>query len=393
VPLLLFEQALRMFGPFLPGEYQLGLLMVAHPEYGQFHARSSLAWYRTSEYVAQVRTNSHGLRGDEIVEPRPPEAGRILVSGDSFVEARQVPEPRSMVALLDAALNEPLNRASTGRSRGQLCEVLNGGIAGWGTGEQYVYLRNEGLRLKPDLVVLVFYLGNDVSNNDRRAHPNRGWHVGPGFRLDAAGALEELPLRVEADESPLVSLLRRHLLAFTYVESGVLAKLKPDDADEEGRTGIGREDLFAAREPRDVRWAWELPGALIGAIKHEVEQAGSQMMLVAVPASYQVYPEDWRRLSRSTTGRDGQQNTSPRFDLEAPNRRLAALAARYELPFLDLLPSFRQAAVAGGQSGERLYFRQDPHWTEAGNRLAAAELTRFLHAAADRAPAGCRAPP
>ena len=46
-------------------------------------------------------------------------------------------------------------------------EVLNLGVGGYGTAQQLLTLEEDGLRYRPDLVVLGFFLGNDVQNNSR----------------------------------------------------------------------------------------------------------------------------------------------------------------------------------------------------------------------------------
>ncbi|HYU19772.1 MAG TPA: hypothetical protein VEQ11_13875 [Chloroflexota bacterium] len=380
LPLLALEGALRAFGPFLPGQYQLGVLMVPDPEYGHFHLPGASVWYHSSEFVAHVRTNRYGLRGPELVEPRPPRLGRILVAGDSFVEARQMPEEATAVAVLAAALDAPGPARSSARSpESSSCEVVNGGVAGWGTGEEYVFLRQAGVHLQPDLVVLVFFLGNDVSNNVRREDPSGGWHRGPGFRLEQDGTLQELAFTLGPDEPPLAKSLRSRSLAYTYLDSGVLGKL--DEDDTEGRQpSIGKQDLFAPRESADVRRAWRLTEALLGAIEQAIERAGSRLLLVAAPTSYQVYREEWARTVRSAAARES-------FDPLVPNRRLAQAAERLGVPLLDLLPAFQAAA----SSSERLYFRQDAHWTTAGNRLAASELASFLGQHPALMPPGCGA--
>jgi hypothetical protein len=376
-PLLLFELILRAFGPIVPGEYQLGVLMVPHDRYGHFHAVNASAWYRTSEYLTHVRTNAAGLRGAEIAAERTPGRGRVLFAGDSFVEARQVAEPETAASILGVALGGPT-----------LCEILNAGIAGWGTGEEYVYLRDEGLALRPDLVILQIFLGNDVSNNVRRADPKSGWHTGPGFRLERDGRLTELDFHASPTETRLELLLGRLSFTATYLESGVLAKLWDDDEDDDARSGIVKRDLFATRESADVQRAWALTEALIGAIAHQVAQVGSRLLLVTAPASYQVYPDEasWLR----SQARKDRQTGSSEVDtaLTAPNRRLAEIAERRGIAHLDLLPALRAAARSSPR--DRLYFEHDAHWTAEGHRIAGRELAAFLAHHAKLAPTACR---
>ena len=44
------------------------------------------------------------------------------------------------------------------------CQVLNTGVSGWGTDQQYLFLRDEGFRYEPDIVVVSFFFMNDFDN-------------------------------------------------------------------------------------------------------------------------------------------------------------------------------------------------------------------------------------
>ena len=155
-PLLLVEAALRLFGPVLPGNYSTGTFLTPHPVYGRFHVPGFDGWVKTREFASRVTINALGLRGPERPYAKPDGVRRILVLGDSFTEAAQVAERESTVSRLEAALN------ARGTDR---YEVLNAGVGGWGTGQQLVYLREEGYRYQPDLVLVLLYLGNDVFDN------------------------------------------------------------------------------------------------------------------------------------------------------------------------------------------------------------------------------------
>lgn len=60
------------------------------------------------------------------------------------------------------------------------------------------------------------------------------------------------------------------------------------------------------------------------------------------------------------------------LDLELPQRRVASIAARHGVRWLDLLPTFRRE-----YRGD-LYYGTDPHWTKAGHALAGRELGAAL---------------
>src|SRR5690606_30081416 len=65
------------------------------------------------------------------------------------------------------------------------------------------------------------------------------------------------------------------------------------------------------------------------------------------------------------------------YELGLAARIIGMLQQQYapDVPLLDLTAAFR---ARHRQSGEKLYFRQNTHWDEAGNRLAGEEIAAFL---------------
>src|SRR5688572_25779529 len=106
-----------------------------------------------------VVLNEFGHRGKSHGLPRNEGKHRILVLGDSFTEAVAVAEDQVFTHLVEAS------DASL--------EVLNTGVSSWGTVQQYLYLRDEGLRFQPD-VVLIMYYANDLTDNCMPYSPGIG---------------------------------------------------------------------------------------------------------------------------------------------------------------------------------------------------------------------------
>jgi hypothetical protein len=119
--------------------------------------------------------------------------------------------------------------------------------------------------------------------------------------------------------------------------------------------------------------AWALTEAIIRRLRDEVASRGARLAVVIIGAPEQVYSAEGERLLAANPGL--QKLT---LDLELPNRRLAAFLAAEKIPYLDLLPIFRQAASDPTQPP--LHFRHDGHWTVAGHRLAAEAIHKFLRA-------------
>ena len=85
---------------------------------------------------------------------RTPGVGRILVLGDSHTQGFEVRQDHTYAACLEKRLG----------AMGHPTEVFNCGVSGFGTAEQLVFLENEGLKYKPDAVV-VGWFANDLNDN------------------------------------------------------------------------------------------------------------------------------------------------------------------------------------------------------------------------------------
>lgn len=88
--------------------------------------------------------NSMGLRGPEIVTPKPAGVFRILVLGDSVTLGYGVPDEVSYPRVLEKL------------AQGGRVEVINAGTSGHHTQDQLGFLEHYGLALEPDLVVTGF---------------------------------------------------------------------------------------------------------------------------------------------------------------------------------------------------------------------------------------------
>src|SRR5262249_7876809 len=111
------------------------------------------------QYGHEVSFNSAGMPDREHALEKQPGAFRLLLLGDSFMEALQVPADSMLATLMERDLT---------RATGRPVEVINAGVSGWGTGDELRYLTRYGLAYHPDLVVVAMTLHNDISDNLRR---------------------------------------------------------------------------------------------------------------------------------------------------------------------------------------------------------------------------------
>jgi hypothetical protein len=104
------------------------------------------------KYVNVFHWNSSGYFDDDYDLKKPPGVHRIVMVGDSYVEAVQVPMSRSFHKLWEAALNNPSHSGMRSRF-----EVIALGNSGTGQVKHFEVLRNEAMRYDPDTVVVTLF--------------------------------------------------------------------------------------------------------------------------------------------------------------------------------------------------------------------------------------------
>ena len=362
VALALVEVALRVLGPSVPGlssVTSIATFQTYHPIYGFFHRPGAAGWIRTPEFSSYVAINSRGLREREIEPAKPPGTFRVLVLGDSFVEGAQVPIERTISRQLEDRLTPLVSRP---------IQAINAGNAGFGTAQELLFLEHDGRAYAADLVVLVYFIDNDLSDNSvavaraRRLATNRR----PFFLPAEGGGLTlQPPTAPPGDPFAGPRQALRGLLLFNIFENVALAQ----EAREQERTAGGKDRGAYADNPEPA-WqeAWTITEALLARTRDTARGLGAELVVVVAPSYFQVDDESWKRHI------DTDPQDRRRLAVDAPNRRLAEIAARHNLRLLDLLPSIRPAM----EGGARLYFPDDGHWTSEGHAFAAEQLAAHL---------------
>jgi GDSL-like Lipase/Acylhydrolase family len=103
--------------------------------------------------VIRYKINSQGFRGAELA--RPGESIRVLVYGDSFIQGD--------FSRTQETFTEQL-RGRLARTMGKSVEVVNAGVAGYGPDQELRRMEDELPALKPNLVIVAIYAGNDFGD-------------------------------------------------------------------------------------------------------------------------------------------------------------------------------------------------------------------------------------
>ncbi len=107
-------------------------------------------------YGVKVEINSKGLRDFEYSYEKPENTYRILVLGDSITFGWGVPAGEIYPKILERKLNA--------RNDGRRYEVIHAGVGNYKTRDEAVFLREEGLKYNPDMIILGYFV-NDAEIN------------------------------------------------------------------------------------------------------------------------------------------------------------------------------------------------------------------------------------
>jgi len=286
-----------------------------------------------------VRINGHGFRGPD---PNTNARTRVVFVGDSIVFAGGVPDETTFVRVSEGILNRSLSDSQ------RPVECLNLGTTDAGTVQYAAKVRDHALHLKPDVIVLGFYLndsrppqgflGEDGYGNGERRLVN-----GLLYRSAAVRGLHTVYRSVKFSRNKRLSVRFRWVDRF--------------------RSGVWTDDPEACKrliEEADYDWGAAWVTSSWSAVERDLtvmadlcRKQDVRFVLVCFPASPQVH----------FTG------SFPR--LFYPQEKLASICAEMSIPFLDLLPVLR------GHRDEHL-FSDQCHLTATGNHVAAEALAPWL---------------
>jgi len=327
------------------------------------------------EFFVPVQINEAGRRDLDRAVDKAPGTFRILLLGDSFVEAMQVPIAETFARGLEQRL---------GAAAGRPVEVVSMGVSGYGTASEYLWYREHGRAFRPDVVLLSFYPGNDVRNNSPTLEPT----LRPVYGDD--GQLQKVTGGRGAEGGGGRGLLNRSA-AYQYVRKLVLTR-QPALAARLADWGLlkqaalravpMRQDVpvdywvFASQPPPEWQDAWARTEGLLGKLRDAVTADGATLMIMVVTAREQIYPDDWQQLQATYPAMREVE-----WDLNAPERRVLDWCARNDVRCVPLSPAFRGAR----DESPRLHWHFDGHWTPAGHALAAQTLADALQPSAQYA--------
>ena len=284
----------------------------------------------------------------------------IVLIGDSYVEGRYVSDDQTISRFLQGRL---------GRA------VANLGVAGYGTAQELLVLKQDGMRLKPGIVIWFFFEGNDLYND--HAFENTLFSS-PEMRTD--GLTEKH------------GWWRRYFIRNTHAQLRVLLHaLVPSQCPHFGILTVEghrwKTVLFgpeaASRWTHFERGRWESARETLTEAVKFTREHNINFLLVYVPIKFRVY-RDFVDIPAGSELRGWTLWPLPDF--------FGQLCRAEGLACLDLTELLRGSV----REGDMPYAPADSHWSPEGHSLIAQRLQVMLeslgwipaHRDAARAPAG-----
>ncbi len=305
----------------------------------------------SDEFSVQVHVNSHRWV-DQEWRPHDPDIPRVIVLGDSFVEAAQVELEEGFGRVLEEAL---------AAERGGPVHVISMGVPGAGTAHELSVLSDLARGLGAQLIVLGMLVSNDVFNNHPLLDPKEDKIF---FRPTEQG-MAFTDSRTEWGSSWLVPGLWRVSHAWRLLARTVAERQIARDRLERG--GGMPVDLRVHDPAGGPIWeeAWAYTDAALADMARECEAEGADFAVLIFTS----------QVEATAAGRQAAIEAWPTmegWDLQVAIDRSVRVAEQHA-PTLDLTPALRAA------DGEPpLYYAQDGHWTPRGHRVAAEEAAPFL---------------
>ena len=308
---------------------EAGASFIDHdPRLGWLLKPGASARHASEDFDVSVAVNADGQREDRVYPlERVPGKARVLCIGDSFTFGYGVEHEQSYCERLEQELEDT--------------EVINMGVAGYGTDQQLLLLPR-GLAYRPDVVLVGLFEG-DVFRN---ARDHQLVYPKPRFVLASGGGLELVNVPV-----PRVSFRTAAGNGAGGVRLESLALLAARGHDLYEHLGHGP--------------AWPLTERILEEMERESTRAGARMLVVVIPKDRAVRGSGWRRKLHLRTLAE-----------------MRAMLERSGIAYVDTTVAL--TAWAEAHPGESPYFAHDGHWNAQGHGVAAAAIRPALARLLDR---------
>ncbi len=345
--LLFFEWYLSIFNPQVFEDNHAQLFRYDQ-NLGWAYIRSGAARLDSAgEYQVDIKINSQGQRDKEYSVVKPADTQRIIVLGDSFTSSLDVEDDEIYTEILEKNLPKT--------------EVINFGVNGYGPLQEFIQLRETGIRYAPDVVIMTVYVGNDFDDNTGEYDWIAGYQR-PIAHLDEHDNLLITNIPVpqpvpKARRNVLISVPRLHLLQLIKNVFGYKNLLLPPELQ------LIHTPITSYHTKRFL-----LMEKIIQDMANYCKSQNIRFIIVIAPTISQVNQKMWEQTQKSLSLK------TENYDQNLPNNILVQIGKKNNIEFVDLT-GILKGATAFGQT---LYYPYTRHWNKFGHQKVAEVLTQYL---------------
>ena len=223
------------------------------------------------------------------------------------------------------------------------------------------YLKEKGLKFNPDVLLLGFFVGNDIDDvgsndlvGDDKGLPKK--IVSNNFYIDENNRLRaKYNSSIDHNESILYKIklfLNYNLHSYIFLKD----KLRPIYSKLTKDESILENSIYGNKYGEDLELLWEKTQNILLEMNSIMKNQGKDFIIVLIPKREQFYEE-----------KDDTYNFSN------PNQKLINFGRDNGIPIIDLLPYFKQHP-----NNFNLYFKKDGHWNSGGHKFAAEKIYEEL---------------
>ncbi len=351
IGVLICEAGLRVFG--YPGS----------DERTGFHLSSAYGDVAADSWIfeAQPRNDELVVNKERVAITKRAGTMRVLVMGDSGTFGVGVGLENSFPSQLRTLASE----------KHLDVEVVNAGVVGMSTANEYMLYRDRLRQLKPDWIVIGFFMANDINFNlqhfpDLQGHLTVGDQIWRFTRANSSVA-HFVDLSKRRFDERLGQALAGQNLA---LNEGSLV-------DEDGFSflnyTLGEIALYRERPSRLAMNAFSATNEILSSFKALADSDGARFAIVLIPTSSRIVNRllipDSPRASESLTWAN---LTEDDLDFSIPTERILETCRKMGTTCIDPTDSFRKAGY------EETMLPGDDHPSTRGHEILARSLSTAL---------------
>ena len=333
----ILEAGLRLFGN-MESNSAFQSLFISDDRIGHRLRPGISVRYSTEEFSNDLTINGQGVRDNADIGPKGPDERRVLILGDSYVFAVQVPFSHTFGEQLEVGLNasDPAHH----------WRVINGGVQGYGPVEEWLFYRHIASRFDPDIVLIVVSVATDAIE---------------AFDAKAKLELGRVPdqTQIQRSRTHVRQIIRSSLVL-------QLVRLRFDQLHARTFAGTSERPLASYLEQPPSYFFDGLLAAerAFGYVTAHARKNSAKVALVLMPARFQLRDDEYHNIAAGA---------GEKLLRHAATERFARALNRLDEPVLDLLPMFSPL-----QDPQTLYLAGNSHLTARGHRVVAEALLDFL---------------